>query len=284
MHTNMGNREGSQLIDTPTGMIHVVREGNKKADTLVLIHGNYFGLAIWDSWVERLRDDFDIIRFDLPGFGLSHPPRSGQYTDHGDIDVIRTILSTFEISQAHFIGSVLGGKIAYQMAANYPQHVQSLTLINSAGLPHHAVSTAQPSPLPEDVKQTILSTPESFLEQVIAGYRGPQAKIDKRLAIELIKLSARPNTIKEILKRMESFIIGPAETTLAKVTCNSLLLHGTNNPHYKVSDVETFKKLLSNSKCKSISYDGYGHLLPLEKSEQSILDLESFLKNRYNFS
>lgn len=278
MHANIGNREGSQLIDSPVGMIHCVREGKKAGPTLVFLHGNYFSLPIWDGWINHLKQDYNIIRLDLPGFGLSHPPRKKQYTDGGDLAAVKSVFDAYNIHKAHMIGTVLGGKTAYQFAAHHTDRTQSLTLINSAGLPNHAADPLKVTEIPDEVTQTILTSPETFLDQLFQGLKGPQGRIDRQLTVELTRLSSRPHAIKQIVKRMQEYTVGHAASTLAKITCPALIMHGTNNIQYSPSDTGIFDKMLRKSPRKTIHhYEGYGHLLPLESCHQALKDLQTFL-------
>ena len=53
--------------------LDVVIEG--QGPTVVFLHGWPDTLALWDDTVDALRDGYRCVRFSLPGFDLSQPPR-----------------------------------------------------------------------------------------------------------------------------------------------------------------------------------------------------------------
>ncbi len=53
--------------------VHIEGEG---PDTLVMLHGWPDTHRLWDSAVQALSPDFRCVRFTLPGFDLSKPPRA----------------------------------------------------------------------------------------------------------------------------------------------------------------------------------------------------------------
>ncbi|MES2683650.1 MAG: alpha/beta fold hydrolase [Pseudomonadota bacterium] len=62
-------------IPTTDGLqLSALREGNAKGPTLVLVHGYPDNLHVWDGVVARLKDRYQIIRYDVRGAGLSDAP------------------------------------------------------------------------------------------------------------------------------------------------------------------------------------------------------------------
>jgi pimeloyl-ACP methyl ester carboxylesterase len=53
--------------------LYFILEGNDDRPVLVLVHGFTASLHTWDAWVDELKDDYLILRFDVPGFGLTGP-------------------------------------------------------------------------------------------------------------------------------------------------------------------------------------------------------------------
>jgi pimeloyl-ACP methyl ester carboxylesterase len=75
--------------------VHYTDEGQGPA--LLLVHGSMGDVADWDGWVAALSGRYRVIRFDLPGFGLSGP-------------------------------------IAFRYAATRRDRVTALLIVNSAGI------------------------------------------------------------------------------------------------------------------------------------------------------
>lgn len=93
-------------------------------DPVVLIHGNFVSMLMWDAQLP-LADSFDLIRYDARGFGRS-PLVAGRYSDEGDL---AALLDAIGLESAHLVGSSMGGWIALDFALRYPQRVRSMVMV-----------------------------------------------------------------------------------------------------------------------------------------------------------
>jgi 3-oxoadipate enol-lactonase len=97
-------------------------------DPVVLIHGMGLDLSMWDPQIPALGREFQVIRYDLRGFGASSLP-DGPYSHSDDL---LGLLEYLETPSAHIIGLSMGGRIALRFALAHPKVAKSLTLIDSA--------------------------------------------------------------------------------------------------------------------------------------------------------
>ncbi len=129
-----GNPEsGSRYLTSACGEIHFRDEGS--GPPLLLIHGIADSLHTWDKWVSRLRDQYRIIRLDLPGFGLStiHSNTIGPLFF---LDAIQQLLSFLKLdTQLLVAGNSLGGYLAGYLASERPELVDKIILLDPAGYP-----------------------------------------------------------------------------------------------------------------------------------------------------
>ena len=64
----------SVFVDVAAMKVHLRDEGLRDDPSpIVLIHGTAASLHTWDGWVDALKAQRRVIRFDLPGFGLTGP-------------------------------------------------------------------------------------------------------------------------------------------------------------------------------------------------------------------
>jgi pimeloyl-ACP methyl ester carboxylesterase len=86
---------------------------------LLLIHGWPDTSELWNEYVIALREDFDIITCDLPGF---HPEVSTQYASYSYNDIISCISNYVEgLGEKIFIiGHDWGAAIAYKLVDVHP--------------------------------------------------------------------------------------------------------------------------------------------------------------------
>lgn len=105
---------------------------------LLLIHGGAPGAFGWGNFgrnLEALSCHFRTIIVDMPGYGKSDKPviESGRHAF-----CARTfcdMLNILGIGKAHVLGMASGGSVAAIMALDYPEVVDQLVLVSSAGGP-----------------------------------------------------------------------------------------------------------------------------------------------------
>lgn len=112
--------------------LNYTRTGN--GPSVVLIHGLGSAATIFKPLVKVLSQKFDVISVDLPGHGIT-PYVSGTLMSPRDMasHVIET-LDAIGVKQAHFVGNSLGGWIAMEIAAAYPERTLSAVGLAPAGM------------------------------------------------------------------------------------------------------------------------------------------------------
>lgn len=128
--------EPAQYIEVDGMDVHYRQEG-PASDTLplVLLHGTFSSLYTWNSWTESLKDKHQIIRLDLPGFGLTGPHPQDDYRVETYLAILQSFLAKLGVEQCILAGNSLGGEIAWRYAMHNPQQVRKLILIGAAGYP-----------------------------------------------------------------------------------------------------------------------------------------------------
>lgn len=96
---------------------------------LVLIHSRWMHSDLWDEQVKVFAPHYQIIRYDVRGFGRSEMVLI-PYDDGNDL---RQLFDHLNISQAHLLGLSMGAEIAINFALNFPERVRSL-IVSGAGL------------------------------------------------------------------------------------------------------------------------------------------------------
>ncbi len=122
--------------------IHYRRSG--KGPTVVLLHGSASSLYGVEAVAQRLRDSFDVIRLDLPGFGVTGPRPDRDYRVATYAGTLARFLDTIGVERCAVAGNSLGGNIAWNLALDHPEHLQltGLVLINATGYPDKELPAA----------------------------------------------------------------------------------------------------------------------------------------------
>ncbi|MBU2870694.1 alpha/beta hydrolase [Colwellia sp. E2M01] len=103
--------------------------------TIVLLHGKNFSGYYWERVAnDLLKKNYRVIIPDQIGFGKSSKPEHYQYS-FGQLALnTKLLLDSLHINKADIVGHSMGGMLATTFAANYPNEVNKLILINSIGL------------------------------------------------------------------------------------------------------------------------------------------------------
>lgn len=100
---------------------------------VVLIHGLASRGDDWGPFLPTLTPRHRVYAIDLLGYGSSDRPRDAGYSIGLETDVVRGFLDSLHIARADVAGVSMGGWIALKLAAEHPERVRKLVLIDSAG-------------------------------------------------------------------------------------------------------------------------------------------------------
>jgi pimeloyl-ACP methyl ester carboxylesterase len=119
--------------------VHFVREGHGPA---VLLPGTGSSLDSFDGVAARLRSTCEVIRLDLPGFGLSGPRLDRAYRIESYVAFLSRFLDVQAVADCTFVGNSLGGNIAWNFALTFRERVRRLVLMNATGYPGKSLPAA----------------------------------------------------------------------------------------------------------------------------------------------
>lgn len=100
---------------------------------LLLVHGITTYSFVWRKLLPFLAQSYQVICIDLLGCGASDKPLAPSYSLTEHARRTAALIEQLDLGQPDFIGHDLGGGIGQIMAVHYPDHIRSLTLINSVG-------------------------------------------------------------------------------------------------------------------------------------------------------
>lgn len=97
---------------------------------LIILHGFLGSLDNWRTASGRLTSRFRVIRADLRNHG--HSPHHPTMSYPAMAEDIYEFCDQQRIASAHLLGHSMGGKVAMQFAAYYPQRVKKLIVVDIA--------------------------------------------------------------------------------------------------------------------------------------------------------
>ena len=119
-------------VQRPGGRRLHVRRRRGSSRPVLAVHGMSSTSALW-TWVLHEAPDLDLVAADLSGRGASTPLR-GTSTLAGHADDQLAVLDALDLATVDVVGMSLGAFVAVRLAADHPDRVRSLTLLDG-GLP-----------------------------------------------------------------------------------------------------------------------------------------------------
>ncbi len=120
-----------KTIKLNNGETYAYVELGSGKEALILIHGNFSSSLHYSPLFERLPKDLHVLAPDMRGFGdSSYHKRIKSLKDLADD--IKSFMDEKGLKTANIAGWSLGGGVALEFAAAYPNMIKKLILINSA--------------------------------------------------------------------------------------------------------------------------------------------------------
>ena len=109
--------------------IHYLTAG--QGDPVILLHGYTQTSRMWRPLIPRLAERFLVIAPDLPGIGDSAIPKDGAIDLATAAVRIRALVKSLGIERARVVGHDIGLMVAYAYAAQFPDEVDKLVLMDA---------------------------------------------------------------------------------------------------------------------------------------------------------
>jgi pimeloyl-ACP methyl ester carboxylesterase len=284
---------GSKFVDVRGMAVHYRDEGVRTdAEPIVLLHGTSASLHTWDGWAAELAKTRRVIRFDLPGFGLTGPyagawlaEDGGRYTALNYAKFVVATLDALGVSQPVVLGgNSLGGQIAWEtvdyLRATQPQRVAKLILVDAAGYPFESKSVPlgfRIARMPALAPLTENILPRGLIEASVRNVYGDANKITPELIDRYYELTLREGNRRALGQRMqERLALEPERIT--KITQPTLILWGGQDRLIPPASAERFAKDIAGS--KRVMFDALGHVPHEEDAMATVAAVQAFLSGK----
>jgi len=233
--------------------VNYIDYGNKEGKPIVLLHG-------WGQNIEMMKgigDNFfntnRIIIIDLPGFGKSEEPKYPWTLDEYVL-FLEELLNKIEVSNPIIIGHSFGGKIGL--------------LYSSKNKVSKLVGLA--SPYKQKIKKESIKTKMLKTAKKIPGLNKLEGFAKKHIG----SVDYR-NSSEMMRKIMVNHVNYDITDNVKKIKCPTLLIWGTMDQAVDINDAYELEKLIDN--CGLVTYEGCTHYAYLERFDQTIRVLKSFI-------
>lgn len=268
----------SQFLRIGAHTVHLRDEGPRKDSLpIVLLHGTSASLHTWDGWTAELASSRRVIRFDLPGFGLTGPAPDDDYRLATYATLVVAVMDSLRVNRAIIAGNSLGGAIAARVAVNYPTRVSALVLEDAATYPIASVSVPlgfrlARNPIAARLLQNIL--PRSIVRSSVENVYGDPARVTEELVDRYFELTLREGNRASLPKR---FATSEPSDTLAMRSINvpTLILWGGRDGLIPPSNAKRFERDIAGS--RTVEFAELGHVPHEEDPIRSVREVQRFL-------
>lgn len=165
-----------------------------KGHPLLIVHGLYGSSDNWLSIAKDLSDNFEVFIIDQRNHGNSPHENSHTYEDLKED--LREFMDNHKIAKAILIGHSMGGKTTMFFAADYPERVSSLLVLDIAPKNYSKISDYAPQTIDHE---SIVAAMVNF---DLGAYKS-RTEIDKKLSESIKSVRIRQFLLKN-LKRDEN--------------------------------------------------------------------------------
>ncbi len=261
--------------------VHYRDEGPSEQNIpIVLIHGTGSSLHTFDDWVEELKNDYRVIRMDLPGYGLTGPFPNRDYSIKAYVAFLKNFLDEKGIDKCILGGNSLGGEISWRFALEYPQWVDKLILIDAVGYPYESESepaafTIAKTPVIKHILTFI--TPKSIARTSVENVYADKSLVSDELVNRYFELTLATGNRRAFVDRFSAKKDPEAYKNISSIAHPTLVLWGEQDRLIPVENAELFHRDLPNDTL--VILKDVGHV-PMEESPlRSLKPVRSFLES-----
>lgn len=268
----------SQFMAVAGLNVHLRDEGPKDDPLpIVLLHGTSSSLHTWDGWVDGLKAQRRVIRFDLPGFALTGPTADHDYTIGTYVRFVIAMLDALRVPRAVIAGNSLGGYIAWSTAAAHPDRIDRLILVDASGYPPKPQSVpigfriARTPGLNRLFRSTL---PRSLIESSVKNVYGDPSKVTPELVDRYSDMTLREGNRIAVSHRLQQGYTGDPALIRA-LRQPTLIIWGGRDRLIPLEHGERFARDIAGSKL--VIFDSLGHVPQEEDPARTVAAVRTFL-------
>lgn len=259
--------------------VHVRDEGPRDDPMpIVLLHGTSASLHTWNGWADHLSATRRVIRFDLPGFGLTGPSPTHEYHMGAYADFVVAVMDALDVSQVTLGGNSLGGHIAWETALAYPQRISRLILVDAGGYP------LAPESMPIGFRIALIpglnrimevTLPRAMVASSVRNVYADPSLVTPELIDRYYDLTLRAGNRQALRERFEQTPLMKSGAAIAGVTQPTLILWGGQDRLIAPEHAHAFNQDIVSSEL--VIFDTLGHVPQEEGADQTVAVVERWL-------
>lgn len=268
----------ADMVALAGARLHLRDDGPPDAPVVIFLHGFGASLHTWEDWAVALSQDYRVIRVDLPGSGLSPPDAESDYRDPRVISLLLALMDSKGIERATLVGNSIGGRIAWQAAAEHPERIDRLVLIAPDGFASPGFEYGKAPRVSSLLSLMRYVLPKPLLRHNLVQSYGDSAALTDATVDRYYDLMLAPGSREALLERMRQTVLSDPRTALQDVTVPVLLIWGEKDALIPVTNAQDYLDVLPDARL--VTFPALGHLPHEEAPAETLPALTSFLADR----
>lgn len=224
--------------------------------TALLIHGFANSLQSFRLLAPALANDYYVVAFDLPGYGLSSKPADHDYRNPAQAQFTGSFIRALDLRDVVVCGHSLGGAIALRVAVSEPG-IAGLVLLNpgiiSTGVP--ALARYLFFPLPR-VQARLFGDPEFRRDFLRRSFVDPSIVTDQVIA-DLARTSRSEGYLAGMTHLMGQYQPASESALLASVRVPALIVWGARDRGKPAGEFEELRSRLPHGEAVLVPTAGH---------------------------
>ena len=272
----------TQTIATNGAQIYVRVGGQGPA--VVLLHGYGETGDMWEPLAAKLASDHTVIVPDLRGMGLSDHPATG-YDKKNEARDIAGVLDALKIDKVDVVAHDIGNMVAYAFAAEQPDRVTKLVLMDAPVPGVGPWDEILKSPLlwhfrfgGPDMERLVKGRERIYLDRFWNDFSADPKHFDEASRQHYAKLYARPGAMHSGFEQFHAFDQDAVDNKafLAKGPLPMPVLAIGGEKSFGTTMATVAKAAASN--VQGVVIPGAGHWLMEEQPQASVSAIVDFLR------
>ncbi|MBC7973833.1 MAG: alpha/beta hydrolase, partial [Myxococcales bacterium] len=240
-----------------------------------LLHGFGASLDTWDAWAAALDRTHRVVRFDLPGSGLSAPDPAGDYSDARSIALLLALMDRLGLARASIVGHSIGGRIAWTFAARHPERIDKLVLVAPDGFASPGFEYGKAPAVPLLLQAMRFVLPKALLRMNLAPAYADPAALTDAVTTRYHDLMLAPGARTAMLARMAQTVLVDPVPLLRRIRAPTLLVWGERDAMIPIANADDYLAALPDA--KRVAIRGAGHVVHEEAAAASVAAAIAFL-------
>jgi len=252
------------------GEIEVYYKDEGAGPALLRVHGSVGSLRAYDGVANRLKNRDRVIRYDVPGQGLSGPVSDDAARRFSPADIPIALLNGLGVAKVTAVGVSSGGTLCITLAARRPDLVDRLILANTPSDPVVTSHMNQPDDF-LDAQQQARETgfqSQHFWDLFLSFFAGDPARMTPLIRSQFYDFNRRTpesNAIALVAKVADH---DKAVAAMTQVAAPTLLLWGAKDPLLPPAAAKQLEGYLTRAPVSLLLLPDVGHFPPLEVPER----------------